>query len=54
MPIPVLPKRCPYCARKVVKQPDGSWLCDPETGGCGWTDRPRALQAEGEAPPENK
>lgn len=39
-----LPKRCPNCARRVVKTASGSWLCDPVPGGCGWTDDPRVLQ----------
>lgn len=43
MPL-VLPKRCPNCGRKCVKTPASYWLCDPTTGGCGWTDDPSALQ----------
>jgi ribosomal protein L37AE/L43A len=43
MPL-VLPKRCPNCGRKCTKTATGYWLCDPATGGCGWTDDPGTLQ----------
>lgn len=50
MPRPILPKRCDVCTERCTKQPSGSWLCDPLTGGCGWSDDPSTIQPQGAAP----
>ncbi|GAA5513664.1 hypothetical protein Dcar01_02408 [Deinococcus carri] len=49
MPL-VLPKRCPNCGRRCVRNERGYWLCDPAAGGCGWTDDPATVQPLPTAP----